>query len=298
MSSQKKVLKNGEPPKKHKAVARFVDCCALLSGPDWKIDKKILVPADGSDKPGETRKHCVTVPPCTDVKAKYKIIVCREGGYKLCILALLKLKVHGDKPVECDVTVSVFLDGILIGTIVIPKDVVNQDPSCIKLCKCFDILKEDLGKKITFEVSSPCLDFKVDEDCSCELFVPATPTDHTTPDVVCVRDFDVSDCKNTKHCGKGCDLDKPKYGVIKLDFENKTPPEYWKEDLKKFIIEVEDTIENPCKKCKGTKVKNLVRLETEDGCLLDCASTRLRINCCFEKVKIVPPVVKCNDRWS
>ncbi len=288
-SSSESGSESGSENKITFAIGRFVNCCATLSGQEWCIEKEIVRPKDHPIK--------VTIPPCTDVKVKYQITVDRKGDLKLCVFTLLKLKVSKDTECNFKIKVVVVLNNSNhhLGEIIV-KSNLHKGLNCLELCKCFDVslsdFEEIVGRNIRFLLeSNDCIKFKEGDACECELTVPETPTDTTTPSVVFIKDeVNPDNLKGPKDCGDGS---FPANG---------------------FPIEVDsDAIAFPytfcyCRTFKGTecdcrdfpkKITDTAKLctDAEGGCVIDKDSAKLIIKCCDLKLKIRPPKVECDISW-
>lgn len=316
-------LRTGEPDdRKTFGRGKFVNCCVTLSGPEWTIKKEIVTPEqiplaisqlntqvntklkDGGGDHNDGGDHhdgvVVTLPPCTDLKVKYKITVDRRGDYKVCVFALLKLKVNKDS--DCDFSVKVLVQTAeeppayyVLGIIPFKRHL-SKGLNCIELCKCFNVdsatFASIAGKPIQFKLlSNDCITFSEDEECECEIIVPETPTDSTTPDTVWVTDeveTELDELEGPIDCGDG------KFPGFPAQVGPDTDLPYSFCYCRRF--------KGPNCDCEGfpKTIIDKVKLSTSDevdGCIVDKDEAKLKVKCCEFELKITPPKVDCDTSW-
>lgn len=271
----KRNLKTTEPCKVR---ARFVNCCASLSGPKWKVDKTFCVYNCDTQQEEEKTKDSITVPPCTAVQVRYTVKVTREGKYKLCIFTLLKL--WSDKTQTCEFIIEVKINGVIIGTVPIQVDLDKDHLVCKEICECFEI-NAPPTETLTFNITGDC-ELEYQPECSCSIDTPL-PLDPTTPDCVHVVDtVYLGDDEYTLASAVICDTTEAFSFTDACADTNFT--------YCRIFPSVEECGEDRC-------FRNVVKLTNDDGCILDKASADLTIKCCPLELKVFPPKVICDINW-
>lgn len=270
---------------------RATNCCGVLTNPDWHIKKSVLI-----------NNACasnveVKIPPCTDIKATYKVNVTKDINYKLCTTFLLHFDSNKDAlgPYNFKVKALANKNHTIVVENTGKLQKIVKGRNCVQLCGCITLSKENINNitndedniEFIFDQNVtvyPLLNTgKLSLECSCKIIISADNNICENPSEVCVKEK-----------------------VICCDKEIDIPLHVFPKPLTASGVEIYNYIykNDFCGDICNKKIINKVSLvghSSDQGlcsCIIDRDSASINIKCCDFTLDVTPSTVICQEKWS